>query len=519
MEPHSHPVTTALAMCDAFASQRFHGNSAAVCFVPTSVYCMEWSAVSSLEASFGRGEPDEAEQKMTEKERDESAERYARERHQKMGRAFQRVAQEVNLSETAFIYRLPASRIQTIQKQIMRKCNEFEHEYEEEVRQETLDRHRTSCAVTEDDEPAMDGATGAESVNQALHGHGIGEATSPHLPGLIPSTSFSMAYFGASFLDTRGSSMSMVGGGSDKRRPRRMHTQWFGLRWFTPKCEVPMCGHATFAAAHAIFEASRLCRYETTRHMVAHIPMEFFMPKQTDVLCFVTECGVISVRRKSDADDARLMRDYNFTAEQYEVHFPMMEASSVKDMIPQAMLGELAEAFSLPYGAECVEDVAFSKDLGYYVVRLSTARNVLECKPREEALCRIFATEGFKAALKKHSAILGEPRGVAVTAENANELTMGPASGSRVVSRFFAPWMGVSEDPVTGSLYTAITPYWTRIFNKGRLKVGDRVEFYQASSRGGHVTGIIIGRRAERIALIGSVVTFLRGNATFEVEE
>ena len=29
----------------------------------------------------------------------------------------------------------------------------------------------------------------------------------------------------------------------------------FGLRWFTPKCEVPLCGHATLASAAVLFNA------------------------------------------------------------------------------------------------------------------------------------------------------------------------------------------------------------------------------------------------------------------------
>lgn len=42
----------------------------------------------------------------------------------------------------------------------------------------------------------------------------------------------------------------------------------FGLRWFTPTVEVPLCGHATLAAAHALWESGRLpaasaARFET----------------------------------------------------------------------------------------------------------------------------------------------------------------------------------------------------------------------------------------------------------------
>ncbi|MEJ7734225.1 MAG: PhzF family phenazine biosynthesis protein [Polyangiaceae bacterium] len=39
----------------------------------------------------------------------------------------------------------------------------------------------------------------------------------------------------------------------------------FGLRWFTPEVEVALCGHATLASAHALWETGRLPREETAR--------------------------------------------------------------------------------------------------------------------------------------------------------------------------------------------------------------------------------------------------------------
>ncbi|KPI85998.1 hypothetical protein ABL78_4931 [Leptomonas seymouri] len=530
MEPRTILATTPMMVCDAFTTDRFKGNPAAVCLVPTSVYCMEWSAVSSLEASFGRGEPEPLETNMTEKEREEAGEKYAAERNIKMGKAFQQVAKEMNLSETAFVYRLPASRIRTIQQQIMRKCNEFEHEYEEKVRKDEEVRRRMSTAVTEDDENpatftsmAPDQSGGTDNAPSPLNTKRTGgvNTAAPPSPGLLPSSSFSMPYFGASFLDARCSSMANFGG-EQSSRPRRMHTQWFGLRWFTPTKEVKLCGHATFAAAHAICEVSRLCQSENTRHLVANIPMEFFVPAQTDVLCFVTASGIISVRRNTGmvmGGSMSMLKSYNFASDVYEVHFPMTEAFSVKEQVPKEMFQEVADVLGLPYGAECVEDIAYSKSAHYYIVRLSTPQNVLECRPDMSAMQRLFTSAQFKAAQQAHPDVLGPVQGLGVTAFNGGMLTSGPAADADVVSRFFAPWMGVDEDPVTGTLYTALTPYWLRLRQKGHYKVGDQLQFYQASKRGGFVTGIIIGRKAERIALVGPVLTFMRGNCVFDVEE
>ena len=40
----------------------------------------------------------------------------------------------------------------------------------------------------------------------------------------------------------------------------------FDLRWFTPATEVDLCGHATLASAHALWEEGHLASAETARH-------------------------------------------------------------------------------------------------------------------------------------------------------------------------------------------------------------------------------------------------------------
>lgn len=64
-------------------------------------------------------------------------------------------------------------------------------------------------------------------------------------------------------------------------------------------------------------------------------------------------------------------------------------------------------------------------------------------------------------------------RGVIVTAKG-NEVDF--------VSRFFAPQVGVSEDPVTGSAHTTLTPYWAKLLNKTELtamQLSDRKGYLQ----------------------------------------
>jgi predicted PhzF superfamily epimerase YddE/YHI9 len=94
------------------------------------------------------------------------------------------------------------------------------------------------------------------------------------------------------------------------------------------------------------------------------------------------------------------------------------------------------------------------------------------------------------AALAKVSA-----RGVIVTA---------PAStaGFDFVSRFFAPAVGIDEDPVTGSAHCCLAPFWKARLGKESL-VG-----VQASARGGSVRVRVAG---ERVFLGGSAVLVFRG--------
>jgi PhzF family phenazine biosynthesis protein len=61
------------------------------------------------------------------------------------------------------------------------------------------------------------------------------------------------------------------------------------------------------------------------------------------------------------------------------------------------------------------------------------------------------------------------------------------------VSRFFAPNMGINEDPVTGAAHTVLTPYWSSILKKKKLHA------YQASKRGGSlVVEMKEGKKGQR---------------------
>jgi predicted PhzF superfamily epimerase YddE/YHI9 len=111
-----------------------------------------------------------------------------------------------------------------------------------------------------------------------------------------------------------------------------------------------------------------------------------------------------------------------------------------------------------------------------YLVRLDTATDVRDLRPDLDAI------RGP-----------GSP-GVIVTAAGEGEYDF--------VSRYFVPWAGIDEDPVTGSAHCALAPFWSATLGKTKM-IG-----YQASARGG-VVGVELA--GDRVLLAGRAVTMLRG--------
>ncbi|RPI43307.1 MAG: PhzF family phenazine biosynthesis protein [Bacteroidetes bacterium] len=71
------------------------------------------------------------------------------------------------------------------------------------------------------------------------------------------------------------------------------------------------------------------------------------------------------------------------------------------------------------------------------------------------------------------------------------------------VSRFFAPGVGINEDPVTGSAHTTLTPYWAKVLGKVKLKAR------QISARKGELECELAG---DRVRISGRAVTYMIGD-------
>lgn len=199
----------------------------------------------------------------------------------------------------------------------------------------------------------------------------------------------------------------------------------FHLRWFTPLAEVDLCGHATLATAHVLFEILG------------------FPDKQ---IIFQTRSGELVV------ESTEGLLTMNFPARP-PVLRPMSDA--------------LAEA------------------LGHTPQEVWAANDYIA----------VFESEEIVRSIAPDFAKLQELdlRGVIVTA---------PGKEVDFVSRFFAPKIGIPEDPVTGAAHCELTPYWAQRLGKNSF------EARQLSARGGRLSCRL---DENRVILAGKAVTFMVG--------
>jgi PhzF family phenazine biosynthesis protein len=206
----------------------------------------------------------------------------------------------------------------------------------------------------------------------------------------------------------------------------------FRLRWFTPGGEVRLCGHATLAAAHVLWEEGWL-EHRKTAH-------------------FSTLSGELTATPLGRV---------------IELDFPARPPSEVE--APAGLLDSLGVTASW-----------VGRDVDDYLVLLADEAAVRACNPDFGPLSSV------------------ETRGIIITA---------PAERDDVdfVSRFFAPRLGIDEDPVTGSAHCSLAPFWAERLDKTQMAAR------QLSTRGGELE---VELADDRVKLRGTCVTTLRGNLT-----
>lgn len=85
---------------------------------------------------------------------------------------------------------------------------------------------------------------------------------------------------------------------------------------------------------------------------------------------------------------------------------------------------------------------------------------------------------------------------------NQGVIITAPGDDCDFVSRYFAPGIGIDEDPVTGSIHSVLTPYWAERLNRNPLVAR------QLSARGGELRCEL---RGDRVAIAGHAAFYMEG--------
>jgi len=112
-----------------------------------------------------------------------------------------------------------------------------------------------------------------------------------------------------------------------------------------------------------------------------------------------------------------------------------------------------------------------------------------------QALMAVFDDERDIRALVPNMAMVAQLPGYGLVAT-------APGKDADFVSRFFAPQVGVPEDPVTGSTHCTLVPYWSQRLKKNQLYA------QQLSPRGGELW---CEDRGERVFIAGHCALYLQG--------
>jgi len=214
-------------------------------------------------------------------------------------------------------------------------------------------------------------------------------------------------------------------------------TASYKIRYFSPKMEIPLCGHATLASAKVLFKDTG-----------------------ADKIHFITIENLELVATKH--------------GEEITMEFPVYETEAAS--APAAMLKAL--------GLTTVSNTVFSPQNKVMMLEISSPQVLADLNP------------DFNALKPSHDGI----RGVLVTAPAVD-------NGYDYHYRFFWPWAGTNEDPVTGGVQTFLAKYWGEKLNKKKMKA------FQSSSRTGYMN---IALQHEKVLLTSRAVIILEGNLIFE---
>jgi PhzF family phenazine biosynthesis protein len=210
-------------------------------------------------------------------------------------------------------------------------------------------------------------------------------------------------------------------------------TETYNIRYFSPKMEIPLCGHATLASAKVLLKDTGAAKI----HFITIENLNLTVTKQ---------------------------------GEEITMEFPVHDTEATT--APPAMLKAL--------GLSSINNVVFSPHNKVILLEISNPKELADLHP------------DFNALVPSHDGI----NGVLVTAPAVE-------NGYDYHYRFFWPWAGTNEDPVTGGVQTFLAKYWSERLNKKRMKA------FQSSERTGYMN---VALHNEKVLLTSRAVVILEGN-------
>jgi len=204
------------------------------------------------------------------------------------------------------------------------------------------------------------------------------------------------------------------------------------IRFFTPKQEIMLCGHATLAAAFILF-SEESCSELVFRNA----------ENQTFEL--------------ANRRQGLTMRFPTYPVEPFVPPLPMLDALGIKTY----------------------QEGSFNRELKIVIIEISEVGALQKLTP------------DFIMLEKSYAGI----HGVLVTCRGDEE-------GVDFMYRYFWPWAGTNEDPVTGGVQTFLTPYWANRLGKTHLGA------VQPSTRTGRMSTAL---EENNVMITGEVVITMEG--------
>jgi PhzF family phenazine biosynthesis protein len=206
----------------------------------------------------------------------------------------------------------------------------------------------------------------------------------------------------------------------------------FAIRYFSPKMEIALCGHATLASAKVLFSIYKLNE------------VHFMNIQKLDLFAKQSNSQIV-------------------------MEFPIYETRPAD--APPALLGAL--------GIGAIKNSVYNEETKILLLEIGNPEELANLDP------------DFTALLRSHKSI----NGVLVTAPSGGD-------GYDFHSRYFWPWSGTNEDPVTGGTHTFLAKYWASRLGKTKMKS------FQSSKRTGFMEVELVG---DKLRIHGQAVIVFEG--------